>query len=79
MISPPEIFKKDEAVPFVRAGLLVNDETAYPEIIPISPFQKKPSVKHFLFWSCLDTGREDMPTCRVVEYNPEQTSTSLQK
>jgi len=49
MISPPEIFKTDEAVPFVRAGLPVNDETGHPEIIPFSPVQKKPSVKHFLF------------------------------
>jgi hypothetical protein len=41
MISPPEIFKTDEALPFTRAGLLVNDETAHPQIIPFSPLQKK--------------------------------------
>jgi hypothetical protein len=49
MISPPEIFKTDEALPFARAALVVNDETAHPQIIPFSPLQKKPSVKHFLF------------------------------
>jgi hypothetical protein len=41
MISPPEIFKTDEALPFTRAGLLVNDETAHPQIIPFSSLQKK--------------------------------------